>query len=65
MKDVVRTILIICLGVILIPSLFFLAVGLGTTIIAWLFNPKVMFCIVIVLGIFSLPGIIIGLLARK
>jgi hypothetical protein len=56
---------IIFIGILLIPSLFFLVLGLGTTILGWLANPKIMLALVITLGLMSLPGIIIGWIAKK
>lgn len=65
MSKVIRTMVIIFIGILLIPSLFFLVLGLGTTILGWLANPKVMLALVITLGLMSLPGIIIGWIAKK
>lgn len=65
MSKVIRTVVIIFIGILLIPSLFFLVLGLGTTILGWLANPKIMLALVITLGLMSLPGIIIGWIAKK
>ncbi len=65
MSKVIRTMVIIFIGILLIPSLFFLVLGLGTTILGWLANPKIMLALVITLGLMSLPGIIIGWIAKK
>lgn len=59
------TITIIAIGVLLIPALLFLALGLGTTIMAYLMNPKVMLIVAVTLGLINLPGIIIGLIAKR
>jgi len=64
-SKVIRTVVIIFIGILLIPSLFFLVLGLGTTILGWLANPKIMLALVITLGLMSLPGIIIGWIAKK
>ena len=65
MKNLIATITIIVIGVLLIPALLFLALGLGTTIMAYLMNPKVMLIVVVTLGLINLPGIIIGLIAKR
>lgn len=65
MKNLIATIIIIVIGVLLIPALLFLALGLGTTIMAYLLNPKVMLIVAVTLGLINLPGIIIGLIAKR
>jgi hypothetical protein len=65
MKNLIATITIIAIGVLLIPALLFLALGLGTTIMAYLLNPKVMLIVAVTLGLINLPGIIIGLIAKR
>lgn len=65
MKNFMATITIIVIGVLLIPALLFLALGLGTTIMAYLMNPKVMLIVAVTLGLINLPGIIIGLIAKR
>ena len=65
MKNLIATITIIVIGVLLIPALLFLALGLGTTIMVYLMNPKVMLIVVVTLGLINLPGIIIGLIAKR
>ena len=65
MKNFMATITIIVIGVLLIPALLFLALGLGTTIMVYLMNPKVMLIVVVTLGLINLPGIIIGLIAKR
>ena len=65
MKNFMATITIIAIGVLLIPALLFLALGLGTTIMAYLMNPKVMLIVAVTLGLINLPGIIIGLIAKR
>lgn len=65
MKNLIATITIIAIGVLLIPALLFLALGLGTTIMAYLMNPKVMLIVAVTLGLINLPGIIIGLIAKR
>jgi hypothetical protein len=65
MKNLIATITIIAIGVLLIPALLFLALGLGTTIMAYMLNPKVMLIVAVTLGLINLPGIIIGLIAKR
>ena len=65
MKNLIATITLIVIGVLLIPALLFLALGLGTTIMAYLMNPKVMLIVAVTLGLINLPGIIIGLIAKR
>ena len=65
MKNLIATITIIAIGVLLIPVLLFLALGLGTTIMAYMLNPKVMLIVAVTLGLINLPGIIIGLIAKR
>lgn len=65
MKNLIATITIIVIGVLFIPALLFLALGLGTTVMAYLLNPKVMLIVAVTLGLINLPGIIIGLIAKR
>ena len=65
MKKVVLTFIGIILGIAIIPAFIGFALGLAGTVIGFLLEPRVMMVMILVLGIISLPGIIIGLLAKK
>ena len=65
MKRLVKIMLTITVGIIIIPALFAFALGLGGTIIGFMNCPEVMSAVLRALGIVSIPGIIIGLIAMK
>ena len=65
MKNVGKVLLwlaAIIFGVIMIPAMIALCLGIGGTIIGFICNPAVMVWIIIILGIVSIPGIIIGMI---
>ncbi len=65
MKKLLLTLLGIGLGIVLIPALFAFAIGVGGTVMGFIAQPRVMLVLVGILAIISLPGIIIGLMAKK
>ena len=65
MKKPVSTLLIIIVGILVLPALFTFACGLLATFVAYLANPKMMLIVCVILGIVSLPGILIGFFARR
>ena len=65
MKKLIVTLICIAIGIFLIPSLFAMAVGIFGTVVAFISNPKVMMVAFGILAVLSLPGIIIGLLAKR
>ena len=56
---------IIFIGLLMLPALFCMVLGLGATLIAFLLNPKVIIAMIIGMGIVCLPGIIIGWIAKR
>ena len=65
MRRLIRTLVMIILGLVLVPALFAFAIGAGATVLALLTEPRIMGAILIVLGIVSIPGILIGIFAIK
>lgn len=65
MKKLLLTLFGIGLGIVLIPALFAFAIGVGGTVMGFIAQPRVMLVLVGILAIISLPGIIIGLMAKK
>ena len=65
MKGFIKAVISIVGGIIMIPALFAFAVVLGGTVLGFMNSPGVTTAIVAVLGIISLPGIIIGLFLKR
>ena len=65
MRRLIRTLVIITIGIFLIPALFAFAMAAGATVMAFISNPKVMTVILAILGIVSIPGILISFAAFK
>ncbi len=65
MKKLIFTILGVMIGIFAIPALFAFAIGIGGTIIGFLAQPKIMFALVGVLAIISLPGMLLMFLVKK
>lgn len=65
MRGLIKAVISIVGGIIMIPALFAFAVILGGTVVGFMNYPGVTTAIVAVLGIISLPGIIIGLFISK
>lgn len=64
MRKIIRAILIVVLGLIMIPALYAMAIALFGTVLAVISNPRVMMVLLGILGIISIPGIVIGFIAR-
>ena len=60
MKGFIKVVISLLGGIVMIPALFAFAVILGGTVVGFMNYPGVTTAIVAVLGIISLPGIIIG-----
>jgi hypothetical protein len=65
MSRTIKTIVALILGIIMIPALFVGGVALLGTVCGFILNPKIMAGILIVLGIISLPGVLIGWKIKK
>lgn len=65
MRKLIRTIVLVVIGVICIPALFMFAIGLGSTVFAFIAEPRVMVVMIGILLIISIPGIILGLVIKK
>lgn len=65
MKKLIRTIVLVVIGAICIPALFMFAIGLGSTVFAFIAEPRVMTVIIGVLLTISIPGIILGSFIKK
>lgn len=65
MKKLIFTILGVMIGIFAIPALFAFALGIGGTIIGFLAQPKIMFALVGVLAVISLPGMLLMFLVKK
>lgn len=61
----IKTIIFVIAGAILLPALFAFAIGLGSTIFAFILQPKVMSIFIAALLIISIPGIILGNITKK
>lgn len=65
MRKLIRTIIFVAIGAICIPALFMFAIGLGSTVFAFVAEPRVMTVVIGVLLIISIPGIILGSFIKK
>ena len=65
MRKLIRTIVLVVIGAICIPALFMFAIGLGSTMFAFIAEPRVMAVVIGILLIISIPGIILGSFIRK
>ncbi|MBO7452221.1 MAG: hypothetical protein J6U54_17985 [Clostridiales bacterium] len=65
MKNFTKTAILILLGVMCIPAALGLAFGLGWTLLGYIWHPKGMLIACLILGILNIPGIIIGLFAKR
>ncbi len=65
MKRLILTVIGIGVGIVMIPALFAMAIGLFGTVIGFLAEPKVMLVLLGILAVISLPGIIIGIVAKR
>lgn len=65
MKKMILTVIGIVVGIVMIPALFAMAIGLFGTVLGFLAEPKIMFGLLGILAVISIPGIIIGIVAKR
>jgi len=65
MKRLILTVMGVFVGIVMIPALFAMAMGLFGTVIGFLAEPRVMLVLLGILAVISLPGIIIGIIAKR
>lgn len=59
MNKIVKTIIVIIVGIFMIPAIYALGIALFGTVMAFLANPKVMTVVLCSLAILALPGVVI------
>jgi len=65
MKRLILTVIGIGVGIVMIPALFAMAIGLFGTVVGFLAEPRIMLTLLGILAVISLPGIIIGIVAKR
>ena len=65
MKKLIKTIILLVIGIIAIPALYALGMTLFGTVIGFIANPRVMIVIIAVLAVICFPGMVIVWLVKR
>lgn len=65
MKNFVKTIILITVGIFMIPALYALGITLVGTVFGFLANPKVGMVLLCIFAVISLPGAFIAWLVKR
>ena len=65
MKGLLKTLILLGVGIVMIPALYALAITLFGTMLGFIANPKVMLVLIAILAVICTPGMIIAWFVKK